>query len=262
MRRLKEGNFLGVAHRAFRQEGVIVSQTQYHTPVYQGWHCHEHHHVSLLIKGGNREQRYGKEQEVGAGSVLLYHSGERHKNSHTQHPSTNINIEIPDAFLLKHGLQFQALEKFPEQQTRIKYALLKIYRECMIADTLTTTTVSSLVLSALTVPPVRKKVMPPWLQQLKTLLHDRWNDTLSLQEMSVILKVHPVTISKYFPLYFNCSLGEYIRKIKIDHAMQMLQTANQPLTSIAYACGFFDQSHFIRTFKLVTGFLPRQFQQL
>lgn len=262
MRRLTAGNFLGAAHRAFRQEGVIVSQTQYHEPVYQGWHCHEHHHVSLLIKGGNREQRSHKEQEVGPGSLLFYNSGERHKNSHTQHPSKNINIEIPDAFLAKHGLQFHVLEKFPEQQTRIKFALLKIYRECMIADTLTFATVSGLLLSVFTVPPTRKKVLPPWLQQLKTLLHDRWNDTLSLQEMSVILGVHPVTISKYFPVYFHCSLGEYIRKIKIDKAMQMLQTSNLPMTSITYACGFFDQSHFIRTFKLVTGFLPRQFQQL
>jgi len=262
MRRLEEGNFLGIAHQSYRHAGVIVSQTQYHAPVYQGWHCHEHHHLSLLIKGGNREQRSRRDVEAGAGSLLFYHSGERHKNSQTQHPSANINIEIPDTFLAKHELQWPVPEKFPEQPTRIKYALLKIYRECMMADTLTDTTVSSLLLSVFTVPPVRKKEMPPWLQQLKTLLHDRWNETLSLQEMSVILGVHPVTISKYFPLYFHCSLGEYIRKIKIDKAMPLIQASGQPLTAIAYTCGFFDQSHFIRTFKQVTGFLPRQFQQL
>lgn len=262
MRRLKAGNFLGVAHAAFQRGGVIVSQTVYREPVYQGWHCHEHHHLSLLLKGGNREQRSCREQEVGAGSLLFYHSGERHKNSHTQHPSKNINLEIPDAFFLQHGLQFDMAEKLPEQQTRMKHALLKIYSECMLADTLTETAVSSLLLSVFTVPPTRKKDMPPWLQQLKTLLHDRWNETLSLQEMSVILSVHPVTISKYFPVYFHCSLGEYIRKIKIDRAMQLMQTSQQPLTAIAHACGFFDQSHFIRTFKLVTGFRPRQFQQL
>jgi AraC family transcriptional regulator len=262
MRRLKEGHFLGVAHQAFRQDGIIVSQTVYNAPVYQGWHCHEHHHLSLLVKGGNREQRSHKEQEVGAGSMLFYNSGERHKNSRTQHPSKNINIEIPDAFLAKHGLQFQVLEKFPEQPARVKHALLKIYRECMTPNTLTATTVCSLLLSVFTVPPVRKKEMPPWLQQLKTLLHDRWSETLSLQEMSVILGVHPVTISKYFPLYFHCSLGEYMRKIKTDKAMQLMQTSGQPLTAIAYTCGFFDQSHFIRTFKQVTGFLPSQFQQL
>ncbi|MGO4294364.1 helix-turn-helix transcriptional regulator [Chitinophaga sp. RAB17] len=262
MRRLKEGNFLGEAHAAFHREGLIVSQTVYHEPVYQGWHCHEHHHLSLLIKGGNREQRSNREQEVSAGSLLLYNSGERHKNNHTRHPSKNINIEIPETFLAQHGLQFSVLEKFPEQQTEMKYALLKIYRECLVADTLTDTAIQSLLLPVFTATPARKKTMPPWLQQLKMLLHDRWNETLSLPEMSLILGVHPVTISKYFRVYFNCSLGEYIREIKIGKAMQMMQTSSLSLTAIAYSCGFFDQSHFIRTFKLVTGFLPKQFQQL
>jgi len=104
--------------------------------------------------------------------------------------------------------------------------------------------------------------MPPWILQLKTLLLDRWDETPALEELSLILGVHPVTISRYFPLYFNCSLGEYMRKIKIEKAIQMIQTRQMPLTAIAHACGFFDQSHFTRTFKQVTGFLPKQFQQL
>lgn len=106
MRRLKEGHFLGTAHPAFHQEGIIVSQAAYDKRVYQGWHCHEHHHVSLLLKGGNREQRSRGEQEVQAGRVLFYHSGERHKNSHTQHPSRNINIEITDAFFRSMDYNF------------------------------------------------------------------------------------------------------------------------------------------------------------
>lgn len=262
MRRLKEGHFLGTAHAAFHQEGIIVSHAIYNKPVYQGWHCHEHHHLSLLLKGGNLEQRSRGEQEVQAGKVLFYHSGERHKNSHTQHPSRNINIEITDAFLTKHGLQFHALEKFPEHHLHVKYALLKIYRECMADDAQAAIAIPALLLPVFTAPPTRKQGMPSWIGSLKALLHDRWDETLSLQEMSAILGVHPVTISRYFPVYFHCSLGEYMRKIKIGKALSMMQATQQPLTTIAHACGFFDQSHFIRTFKQTTGFLPRQFQQL
>jgi AraC family transcriptional regulator len=262
MRRLKEGSFLGEAHQAFCQEGIIVSQTVYHAPVYQGWHCHEHHHLSLLLEGGNREQRSHKELEVGAGSLLLYNGGEQHKNRHTQHPSKNINIEIPEAFLAKYGLQFSVLEKFPEQQRKMKYALLKIYRECINGYTLPADTLLSLLLPVFTPPVPRKQAMPPWVAQLKMLLHDHWDEALTLQEMSAILGIHPVTISRYFPVYFNCSLGEYMREIKIDKAIWMLQAKKMSLTDIAYTCGFSDQSHFIRIFKLATGFLPRHFQQL
>ena len=31
------------------------------------------------------------------------------------------------------------------------------------------------------------------------------------------------------------------------------------LTRIGYACGYYDQSHFIREFKQLTGFAPREF---
>ncbi|MFV8347795.1 AraC family transcriptional regulator [Flavobacterium sp. ZB4P13] len=34
------------------------------------------------------------------------------------------------------------------------------------------------------------------------------------------------------------------------------------LTDISFECGFADQSHFIRTFKQQTGFLPKKFQNL
>jgi len=262
VQQLEEGRFLGVVRELFRQEGIIVSEAAYYEQAYQGWHCHEHHHISLLIKGGNREQRSGAEQEVGAGQLLFYNSGERHKNSHTQHPSKNINVEITADFLSKYELQFSASERYPEQRANMKNVLLKIYRECIYGDAIAAATIPSLLLPCFEPPLANKRSMPPWILQLKTLLLDRWDETPALEELSLILGVHPVTISRYFPLYFNCSLGEYMRKIKIEKAIQMIQTRQMPLTAIAHACGFFDQSHFTRTFKQVTGFLPKQFQQL
>jgi AraC family transcriptional regulator len=41
----------------------------------------------------------------------------------------------------------------------------------------------------------------------------------------------------------------------------LLNEPDASLSGIAYACGFFDQSHFIRTFKELTGFLPAQYQK-
>ncbi|NLR58415.1 helix-turn-helix transcriptional regulator [Chitinophaga polysaccharea] len=260
MRKLEAGVFLGEADGVFHQEGVIVSKAVYRRPpAYQGWHCHEHHHLTVVVKGGNVEHRSVKEKEVLAGQVLFYHSGESHKNSHTQCPSVNINLEIPDSFLTHYGLSFSAVNRFPEQLEQMKYAVLKAYQACKLGDA---ALIPSLLLPGFTAPLVRKTETPPWVLQLKMLLNDRWNETLSLQEMSVILGIHPVTISRYFPVYFNCSLGEYMRKIKIDRAMVMVHTQEASLTDIAYSCGFFDQSHFIRTFKSVTGFLPRRFQQI
>jgi AraC family transcriptional regulator len=93
-------------------------------------------------------------------------------------------------------------------------------------------------------------------------MHDRWQETLTLQELAQELQLHPVTISKHFPKYFNCTLGEYMRKVKIEKALTQIRTSPESLTEIAYACGFFDQSHFIKAFKQVTGFLPKAYKKL
>ena len=79
--------------------------------------------------------------------------------------------------------------------------------------------------------------------------------------MSAIFKLHPVTLSRQFHNYFSCTLGEYIRKLKIAKAITLIKSTKNPLTEIAYQCGF-DQSHFIRSFKQLTGFLPMSFRKL
>ena len=42
-------------------------------------------------------------------------------------------------------------------------------------------------------------------------------------------------------------------------SLQLIAKKEQPLTSVAYDCGYFDQSHFIRDFKFFTGVTPKTY---
>ena len=53
-----------------------------------------------------------------------------------------------------------------------------------------------------------------------------------------------------------------MRRIKIEKAMVLLKHSNQTLTEIAFLCGFSDQSHFSKTFRITTGFKPNEFRKL
>ncbi len=52
----------------------------------------------------------------------------------------------------------------------------------------------------------------------------------------------------------------YSKIHRFQNSLVLLGQADQPLTSVAYSCGYFDQSHFIREFKSFTGVSPSAFK--
>ena len=57
------------------------------------------------------------------------------------------------------------------------------------------------------------------------------------------------------------SFGEYIRKQRIERAIELMQQPAYSLTEIAYLTGFSDQSHFTRIFKKHTGQNPSVYRK-
>ena len=92
--------------------------------------------------------------------------------------------------------------------------------------------------------------------------HVDTNLTFSLKEFSNELGINPSYLSRKFSEHFdNLNFGEYIRKVRIEKAITLIQSTNYSLTEIAYLTGFSDQSHFTRIFKQHTGKNPSVFRK-
>lgn len=110
----------------------------------------------------------------------------------------------------------------------------------------------------------RSGKMPKWARELKEIIQDQFDThlSLSLKGLSESLQVHPSYLSREFSKYFeDLSFGDYIRKLRIDKAIQLLHTSKHTLSEIAYLTGFSDQSHFTRIFKKQTGKNPLAFKK-
>lgn len=106
--------------------------------------------------------------------------------------------------------------------------------------------------------------IPSWAKELKEIIQDQidTNLSLNLKELSHSLDVHPAYLSREFSKYFeNLSFGDYIRKLRIEKAVHLLQGSEHSLSEIAYLTGFSDQSHFNRTFKKHTGKNPSEYRR-
>ena len=105
---------------------------------------------------------------------------------------------------------------------------------------------------------------PAWATQLRELIQDHLDTNLSLRltEAADALQVNPTYLSREFARYFdNLSFGEYIRKLRIDKALHLLDSTAYSMGEIAYLTGFSDQSHFTRIFKQHTGHSPAAYRR-
>jgi len=57
------------------------------------------------------------------------------------------------------------------------------------------------------------------------------------------------------------SLSDYIRKLRIDYGKYLLLNSDANLADLAMEAGFFDQSHFTKTFKMIERMTPSQFRR-
>lgn len=112
--------------------------------------------------------------------------------------------------------------------------------------------------------PKQKTKVPKWAKELKEIIQDQVDTNLlfSLKEFSNEIGLNPSYVSRKFSEYFdNLNFGEYIRKIRIEKGVELIQSTNYSLTEIAYLTGFSDQSHFTRIFKKHTGKNPSSYRK-
>ena len=262
---LNRGHYLGKVVDICYADGVIAGVTTYpKEAITSQMHYHDNLHISFVLQGGSFERRTRAEYERLIGNIMLYHAGEAHQNIQKIFPSKNINLEVENDFLAKHEISEQIIESALLNRPDGKFLMLKMYKELLENDGFTCTSIKMLFFDLISRLDKAnyKRAVPSWLKIIHELLNDLWNENLTLTDLAKAADVHPITISKNFHRYFYCTFGEYMRKLRIDKSLAMINETSHSLTKIGYACNFSDQSHFTRTFKELTGFLPYQYKKL
>ena len=101
---------------------------------------------------------------------------------------------------------------------------------------------------------------PKWLERVRDILEQRFAEPFKLSEIAAEAGVHPVHLAREFRKYYGTSVGEYLRRVRIEYACRELMGSDAAVTNIAFAAGFADQSHFSRTFKRLCGTTPGRYR--
>ncbi len=80
-------------------------------------------------------------------------------------------------------------------------------------------------------------------------------------DLAAQLSLSSSHFSHVFKQTFGITPLAYVARKRIEAAREMMLVSDQPLTQIAHAHGFCDQSHFTRTFRRETGLSPLMWRQ-
>jgi AraC family transcriptional regulator len=107
----------------------------------------------------------------------------------------------------------------------------------------------------------RKPRPPGWLARAQELLHEHFLEDLRVTQVARAVGVHPVYFARVFRVHLRVPIGAYVRGLRLEWAARRLAQGEEPLSEIALAAGFADQSHFTRAFRRYAGATPLRYRR-
>ncbi len=248
--------------------GFSLTEGLYAEGISLARHCHANSYLTLVLSGGYSEKQAGREFECCEGALHLLPAGEQHEDQF----STAVRV-------LRVKIEWTAVRKLGEEQARYlsepreiaspltSWLANRIVREFMSHDDIALLAMEGLLLellaeSARAADAIHGSNAPNWLRRVRECLQDSYLDAPGLTSLAAIAGVHPVHLSREFHKHYRMTIGEYIRKRRIERASELLSSSELSLAEIASACGFSDQSHFCALFKKHSGMTPAKFRNL
>jgi AraC-like DNA-binding protein len=100
----------------------------------------------------------------------------------------------------------------------------------------------------------------PWLEKITGILNNELDCFHSLQSLSGRVFVHPIYLARAFKEKTGLTVGEYQLKAKLSNSLSLLLNSSLSLSDISASNGFFDDAHFVRSFKKVYKISPHRFR--
>ncbi|AEF86717.1 transcriptional regulator, AraC family [Treponema primitia ZAS-2] len=98
------------------------------------------------------------------------------------------------------------------------------------------------------------------LRKAERYIWENYTRKLSLQEVATASGLSAPYFSTVFKEEMGENLSGYLNRLRVERAAAMLSGSDFPLSEIAGACGFEDQSWFSKIFKNYTGMSPGKYR--
>jgi AraC family transcriptional regulator len=259
--------YSGISRRVLRRfeiSPITIEEAWYPPGFCMPRHSHEHAEFACGLEGVHWSLLGNRGYTCRPGTLRFLPAGEPHENYFPK-GARCLRIELRTP-ILDRAREHGAVLRTPGELATPAAALLSrlLLKEFRQNDDLSALSIEGLSLQLLEAcsgePAWPGELLPQWLGRIREMLHEESASRLTLAELGRSAGRHPVQVCRQFHRRFRCTIGEYVRRLRVGRAQSLLTRSELSLAEIALACGFSDQSHFTRAFRRLTGMPPRQYR--
>jgi len=274
----------------FRQGQIPLDLRRIHRHPSTGMHSHDFSELVVVLRGTGIHVAPTGEYPIGAGDAFVLHGEQAHAYLNTEDLDL-VNILFSLEELGLPGADISALPGFhvlftlepkyrrrdrfesrlrlsPENLRHIAGLIDRLEAELERRDpgwAFTATAYFMLIVADLCrfYSHVEDPAAQPLLRLGRVISHleRHYADPVTLDDLARVGRMSRRTLTRVFRNAFACSPIDYLVRLRVRHAMDLLQDADLSITEVAFQVGFRDSNHFSRQFRAVAGTSPREYRR-
>jgi AraC family transcriptional regulator len=228
-------------------------------------HLHDRALMSIVLKGSYVESFGRRPNECAPYSVLMKPVGLDHGDQYGPGGARCLIVKVEPERLESIRAFSKVLDQSLHARDGNLAALaMRLYNEFKLMDGASAISIEGLILEMLGYfirhRPESGSSAPHWLRTAEVMIREPPEDGVSLLKVATAVGVHPSHLARMFRKFYGCTIGEYLRRARLERAAQELADKHKSLAEVALAAGFYDQSHLTRAFKSGFGLTPAKYR--
>jgi AraC family transcriptional regulator len=262
----------GFAHgellRGRRVGGLLLAELAYEPGQRLAPHAHANARFVLVLRGSFTETVSGRPRTATPSTLIFRPARESHAQTYHERGARLLLMDMSPAWLERAREEAHVISESATFRGGLLLHLAhRLHNEFNRRDEVSKLAIEGIGLGIVAeasrrLAPAREAKAPRWLEQARETLHAKFAERLSVEGMARAVGVHPVHLARSFKQHYHCTLGEYVRNLRIEFACHEIAFSDVPLSQVALVGGFADQSHCSRIFKSHTGMTPAEYRQL
>ena len=249
---------------------------------YRQFHMHKELELILVLWGRGQVSNEKSEFAVQQGDVLLFDSGQIHELDGGEEGLLLLAIQISRNFCKRYCPQLRNT-RFPENLLNpcfpegelelLRRAMLQAFaaylQKSMSSAFGCMAQLNSVFEKLLRFVPyqildqtqqVNRMKAQERVRRVLLYIQEHYREPIRLADIAKLEDLSESHVSRFFREHLNITLQDYLTRLRVEAAMQMLKNTDLSPTSIAYECGFSDPKYMNQGFEKLLGMHPSQWR--